>query len=212
MKADALATAGACAIGLLGVDMWHDDDAWDRIPLEDRRAVIAFDSDARSNPNVHGATARLAAYLRQRGARVQFLELPQDHGKVGVDDYLAGGHTLEDLWQLVADELAPLPAEPAPTAPPALVLLNLVDRLLRRYVWFPTEHHSRTLALWVPAHMGVRGRCGDAVHGADLRRRSAAARPARSRCSSSSAATRCAPPASAPPASSRPSRSGHRAC
>jgi hypothetical protein len=152
-KADALATAGATAIGLLGVDMWHDDDAWGRVPLEDRQTVIAFDSDARSNPKVHSASARLATFLRQRGAAVQFLELPQDNGKVGVDDYLVGdgGRTLEDLWELVVDELAPLPADPppaAPPAPPALVLLNLVDRLLRRYVWFPTEHHSRTLALW----------------------------------------------------------------
>jgi hypothetical protein len=57
--------------------------------------------------------------------------------------------TLQDLWQLVVDELPPLPAEPPPAAPPALVLLNQVDRLLRRYVWFPTVHHSRALALWV---------------------------------------------------------------
>jgi hypothetical protein len=68
--------------------MWHNDDAWDRVPLEDRQAVIAFDSDVATNPGVHGAATRLAAYLRTRGAIIRFLQLPQDHGKVGVDDYL----------------------------------------------------------------------------------------------------------------------------
>jgi hypothetical protein len=89
LKVDALATAGATAIGLLGVDMWHCGDAWDRVALQDRQVVVAFDSDVSGNPGVHSAASRLAVYLRGRGAIVRFLQLPQDHGKVGVDDYLA---------------------------------------------------------------------------------------------------------------------------
>ena len=131
--------------------------------------------------------ARLAVYLRQRGALVQFLELPQDHGKVGVDDYLASGHTLEDLWRLVADELAPLPDRARRRRRcRRMVLLNQVDRLLRRYVVVPdraSQPHARALGA---AHLGVRGGGRDAVHGARLRREAQPARPARSRCSSSS--------------------------
>ena len=46
-----------------------------------------------------------AAWLRIKGARVEYLHLPDTADpKTGLDDYLAAGHTIEDLYQLVKSE------------------------------------------------------------------------------------------------------------
>src|SRR5207253_2846962 len=72
-----------------------------------REVVIGFDSDVMVKPQVHAALVRLAAFLKSRGARVSYLYLPYGDGaaKVGLDDYIAQGHGVDDLMALVSTEL-----------------------------------------------------------------------------------------------------------
>lgn len=71
-----------------------DDVAWNG-----RQVVLAFDSDVARNGKVAGALKRLASLLIARGARqILMLLLPQvGDDKVGVDDFLARGHTVAEL-------------------------------------------------------------------------------------------------------------------
>jgi hypothetical protein len=150
-KGDALVSAGVCAIALLGVDCFQCGD-WDRIALDERHVYVCFDNDVMRKPSVHGALERLARLLTSKGAIVHYVYLPEGEGKIGVDDYLAAGHTVDDLFKLAEDELRSPPAEPKPhrpTAWPAMWLLDSVERLLRRFVRFPSEHEVVALALYV---------------------------------------------------------------
>jgi hypothetical protein len=150
-KADALASAGVCAISVLGVDCINTDD-WDRVALDERRVYVVFDSDVMVKRTVHGALERLAKLLRAKGAAVSFVYLPTTEGKIGVDDYLAGGGTVEDLYALAEDELREPPPEEKPkqqAALPTAYLLNVIERLVRRFVHFPSEHEPVALALFV---------------------------------------------------------------
>jgi len=112
-KVDALATAGACAIGLTGVWGFKGKNLFngttiladfDYIAFKGRQIYTVFDSDSSTNPQVNQALCRLAEHLERKGARVCHVQLPagQNGGKVGADDYLAQGHTLEHMLQLVA--------------------------------------------------------------------------------------------------------------
>lgn len=128
-KADALASQGACAIALLGVWCWIGTNSkGGKVPLEDWRYValngrdvrIAFDSDVMVNPKVQKALASLTDHLQRKGAHVTAVYLPGGStGKVGVDDYLAQGHSMAELEALVE---APRPA-PSVAAP----ILELMD-------------------------------------------------------------------------------------
>ena len=149
-KADALATAGLTAIALLGVDCFKTDD-WDRVALDGRRVYVCFDSDAMIKRSVYGALSRLAGMLDAKGAAVSFAYLPTDNGKVGVDDYLAAGHTVEGLYALVEPDLREPPPEPKPertVALPTAQLLNVVEQLFCRFVRFSSKHESTVLALF----------------------------------------------------------------
>ena len=48
-----------------------------------------------------GGARAWPTYLATKGARVEFLHLPDTDDKTGLDDYLMAGHTVEDLWKLV---------------------------------------------------------------------------------------------------------------
>jgi len=51
---------------------------------------------------VKDALQRLAQHLKNKGAVVRIVRLPNDNGvKVGIDDYLAGGHGLADAERLI---------------------------------------------------------------------------------------------------------------
>lgn len=71
----------------------------DEIAWNGRVTVLAFDSDVARNGKVAAALRRLAALLLARGvAEVRMLVLPQiGDAKVGVDDYLATGHSIAEL-------------------------------------------------------------------------------------------------------------------
>ena len=115
-KADAATSVGLCCIALLGVWNWRGRNdlggtlalsCWESIPLNDRITFIVFDSDVMTKAPVAKALARLANFLRGRGAQVHFVYLPpsQSGAKQGLDDFLAAGHSVEELIDRATTEL-----------------------------------------------------------------------------------------------------------
>lgn len=115
-KADALASAFGDAIvpiNMNGVYGWRGKmpnggtnsiPDFDQVNWIGRSTVIAPDGDTKDNPNVMHAVRRLARVLLHKGAAsVLICYLPQPRGgpKVGIDDYLAQGHTITDLESLL---------------------------------------------------------------------------------------------------------------
>jgi len=147
-KADALASQGAVAICLLGVWNFKGKNAlrgttfladWDYVTRPGRELRLVFDSDVLTVPGVRKAVERLTEHLVRTGANVRSVYLPPVAGKkVGVDDFLVAGHTLQDLEALIE---APRPQpQPAPAH---------VELLLK-----PPKTLSRLLA-WVDGHAYV---------------------------------------------------------
>jgi hypothetical protein len=141
-KADALASAGATALALLGV--WNlkgknafggvtvladfDYVAWKDGTGKGRDVLVVYDSDLNTKPQIRKALERLTEHLSRRGATIRPVYLPADpNQKVGVDDYLAAGHTLTDLEALIQQ---PRP-QPQP-APAAIELLECAPACMRR--------------------------------------------------------------------------------
>lgn len=117
-KGDAAVSAGLCCIALLGVWNWRGTNAlggkvaladWESIALNGRVTYIAFDSDSTTNTGVQEALTRLRAFLESRGAKVRTVVLPPgpDDTKVGLDDYLAAGHSVQELLELAAPDIRP---------------------------------------------------------------------------------------------------------
>lgn len=118
-KVDALLSAGVSAIGLMGVSAWRSGGMalgdWLDITLRSRRVIIAFDSDVMTKPEVQRELIALSRYLSSKGARVDWAHLPQNpqnRQKVGIDDWLAQGHTIGDLEALATP--AALDPQPVP--------------------------------------------------------------------------------------------------
>jgi hypothetical protein len=110
-KADCGVLHGLCIVALVGVwGFLGTNSAGGKMALPEfrdialndgRRVVISFDGDIARKESVQKAAHALAAYLATKGAHVEFLHLPDTDAKTGLDDYLMGGHTVEDLWHLV---------------------------------------------------------------------------------------------------------------
>jgi hypothetical protein len=104
-KADALQSQLMTTIALTGVWCWQRDEKplpeWNDVPLQGRSVHVVFDSDVDTNEHVQQARVRLTEFLRSRGARVRWLQLPSrlDGTKLGVDDYLAAGYPWLQLIQ-----------------------------------------------------------------------------------------------------------------
>jgi hypothetical protein len=114
-KADALASVYSTAIVAVnenGVWGWRGRNAvggktaladLDLIAWDERAVILAPDGDVRYNKHVLMAIQRLARLLEARYnvAKILILQLPmrQNGPKTGVDDYLAQGHTAQDLEQ-----------------------------------------------------------------------------------------------------------------
>lgn len=120
-KADAAISQGLCCIAVLGVWNWRGKNEhggraaladWESVALQGRDTYIAYDSDVMQKPQVHDALARLGAFLQSRGANLHYVYLPSGPGgtKVGLDDYLAAGHSVDDLLTLASEELRQPPA------------------------------------------------------------------------------------------------------
>ena len=128
-KADAAASIGLCCTALLGVWNFRGTNEqggktalaeWESIALNDRLVYIVFDSDVMTKISVHQALARLKAFLESRGGHVQLIYLPAGPGgaKVGLDDYLAAGRTVDDLLVLATTKLRAAPGGDAQAGPP----------------------------------------------------------------------------------------------
>lgn len=141
-KADCAAAQGLCCVALPGVWSWRGTNSvggktavadFHDIALNERRVILAFDGDVARKQSVRQALSALTDYLRSKGARVEYLHLPDTDAKTGLDDYLTE-HTTEELWRLVkpsppaaskgaisdparTDGVVP---EPAPAAPMSL--------------------------------------------------------------------------------------------
>jgi hypothetical protein len=115
-KADALASAYGPTIVPInenGVWGWRGRGAkggkaalpdMELIAWEGRQVVIAPDGDVKNNDKVRLAVQRLARLLIARGVgELQICYLPQARGaaKLGIDDYLAAGHTPAELDSLL---------------------------------------------------------------------------------------------------------------
>jgi hypothetical protein len=107
-KVDALTSAGVCAIGLTGVWGFKGKNHFgqstiladfDYIALKGRHCYLCFDSDYTTNPHVKAALDRLSEHLKRKGAITHIIQLPSgpEGKKYGADDYLAAGHTIQDI-------------------------------------------------------------------------------------------------------------------
>lgn len=148
-KADAAVSAGLTCVALLGVWGWRGTNPsggktaladWHSIALNNRDVYIAFDSDVMVKKEVQDALTALAGFLNSRGAHTRLVYLPAaaDGTKVGLDDYLAAGGTIDQLYALARDpSQRPLPpAEPAtqPVLPEPYKLEQTVD-VFRRWLY-----------------------------------------------------------------------------
>jgi hypothetical protein len=136
-KADALASLGLCSIALLGV--WNFIGTNDKggkaflgdfldIALNNGRPVrIVFDSDLMTKPEIRQALDVLTQRMQRKGAKVEAVYLPGGRYKTGVDDWLAEGHTLEQLEDLVEG-----PRPEIKAAPPIIELLDSAPLSIRR--------------------------------------------------------------------------------
>lgn len=134
-KADSAAAVGLACVSLSGVWAWRGTNGeggktalpdWADVALNGRRVVLAFDSDVMRKPSVRQALVALAAYLVGKGARIAVCNLPDAaDGKTGLDDFLAAGHTREDLERLVEAQPAGTPVKESVAS--ALVRMALAD-------------------------------------------------------------------------------------
>jgi hypothetical protein len=166
-KADALASRGACAIAQFGVHGWKGKNApggttvladFDHIAWNDRQVRIVFDSDLLIKPAIRQAVTRLTEHLNRRQAQVSIAYLPTHNGaKVGVDDFLAAGHTLQDL-----EGLLDAPKMQPQAAPPSIELLaESPPTLSRLLAWINGHAYAVT---WLPLKITeteVRNRKGE---------------------------------------------------
>ena len=150
-KADSAWSHGLACVALPGVWSWRGTNLvggktalpeWHDVALNGRRVVLAFDSDVTTKRQVRAALTALAGYLESKGAKVEYLHLPDDDpGKTGLDDWIAT-HDAADLWALVRPEPPMLDeessstpsdttatAQPSPAEPPKLAAeLRILDR------------------------------------------------------------------------------------
>ena len=107
---DAATSRGIPTAVLAGVWMWCVPKAkpyrlkpcFDHIRLEGREVLVAFDSDCMSKAGVQTALEALVRALEGRGALVRVVYLPDapDGSKQGLDDYLAAGGTVREVFAL----------------------------------------------------------------------------------------------------------------
>lgn len=128
-KADSGASQGLTIIGLMGVWGWLGTNPqggktalidWRSIALNGREVFLCFDSDVTTKSAVYQALAQLKEFLESRGADVAIIYLPPGEGaaKVGLDDFLFRGGTVEQLLALAERSLRPPPIDSnAPSKP-----------------------------------------------------------------------------------------------
>lgn len=112
-NADAAVGRGLACIASLGVGGWpRDIETWDAIPLKGRPAYIAFGSDVRVDKDTHREAGKLGAFLKARGADVNYLIFPEapDGTETGLSDFLVANENTDALFSLGVAELPALPS------------------------------------------------------------------------------------------------------
>ncbi len=110
---DAATSRGLCTVVLAGVWMWcvpkvkpyRLKPCFDHVRITGREVFVAFDSDCMTKAGVQDALGALVGALEARGAAVKVIYLPDatDGSKQGVDDYLAAGGTVKEMFMLARD-------------------------------------------------------------------------------------------------------------
>lgn len=111
VKGDAMTGQGALVVAVDGVWGWRSSGkpllGWSTILRRPRWLHLVADSDFGWSVDVPVAVCRLAVYLQSLGARVRVLHPSSEAGvKVGVDDHLAQGRTLEGLVEVRPEAVA----------------------------------------------------------------------------------------------------------
>jgi hypothetical protein len=128
-RADALASAGACAVSLLNLDLWQATTreeglavvpAWRAIPLEGRSVFLVADSSLDDRPELQRAFARLKIFLDSCGSltRLVYLESVVPGHVTGVDDVLGSGVALSALESTATTNLRHVLIPTQPRAEP----------------------------------------------------------------------------------------------
>jgi hypothetical protein len=157
-KADCAAVHGLCCVALMGVWSWRGTNTaggkvaladWQDVALNGRKIIIAYDGDVQRKEPVRAAMGALSKYLAIKGAKIEYLHLP-DTGtdKIGLDDFLVE-HAVDELWKLV-QPIAPRPRDPRddiPKKPPTSPKPNPVqpvplDYLHERFLYWFGEHYD----------------------------------------------------------------------
>lgn len=159
-KADAAVSVGLTCIALLGVANWRGTNAvggktalpfWEDVALNGRRVFVAYDSNVMIKRPVHDQLVRFGAFLAGRGADVRYVYLPAaaDGGKVGLDDYLAGGGRVAELvGQARSEPLTPELPTAADSAPrPTVTPVSLMDGIATFAKWLHLEDRDPLLAV-----------------------------------------------------------------
>jgi hypothetical protein len=110
---DAATSHGIPTVVLAGVWMWcvpkvkpyRLKPCFDHVRLKGREVFVAFDSDCMSKAGVQEALTALVAALKERGAVVRVIYLPDaaDGSKQGVDDFLAAGGSIKEMFMLARE-------------------------------------------------------------------------------------------------------------
>src|SRR5262249_40444817 len=113
------ASHGQCTIALAGVWGFKGTNAhggkvilpdWEHVALNGRVVYVVFDSDIYQKPHVETALKALYRFLRARQAQPALVRWPEEYRqtKIGIDDFLAQGHTVADVLAMVP-KVGPLP-------------------------------------------------------------------------------------------------------
>ena len=138
-KADSAISHGLVCIALLGVNGFRGKNEFGGktflndfgyIALNGRLVYIGFDSDIMLKLEVHRAMSDLAAFLESKKANVAFIYLPpgENGKKVGLDDFLAAGHSTQELLALATPELRVFPSEKSTDATYAVTDSGIIWR------------------------------------------------------------------------------------
>lgn len=163
-KGDALVSRGLCAVALLGVWLWKakiELADWDKIHLKGRKVYVVFDSDVTQKREVRQALRRFRAMLERRYATFACIQIPSRDGrKVGVDDYLAAGGSIDELLRHATREIPGEAGTPisTPSAEPEYPLTEagLAERLVNTYGkdfrWVPER---KKWTIWTGTHWSM---------------------------------------------------------
>jgi hypothetical protein len=169
-KADAAVTAGLACVGLLGVNGWTRDQQplpdWRDIALKGRQVFVAFDSDVMTKREVANAFKALAGFLEYRDATVRLIYLPpgEDGAKVGLDDFFADGHTIDELLALAREPSerrkpnSDPPPQPTPK-PPTPIALDAALKVFRNWLHLDSDDVILTVAAAVVGNLAPGDPC-----------------------------------------------------